>query len=129
MKSILISAAAIAAASLVAGGAYADQKRESVNVEASRVVSASAGRSTSGIPVTKLSFTYEVNLDDLDLAQAPGLAEAEKRVNNAAAAACAQIGKEVPESVPSDRECTKQAANKALAKVHSAAAAAKAPKK
>ncbi|MGO9995682.1 MAG: UrcA family protein [Steroidobacteraceae bacterium] len=82
------------------------------------------------------SFTlsYEVSLDDLDMTSSAGLAAAEKRVNNAAVAACKGINRESTGTStfdslsPNDELCAKESARKAIVKLHRAiAAAAKAP--
>ena len=55
--------------------------------------------------------------------------ELEKRVNDAAQTACKELGRQYPIATPSDAECAKTAAEKAMVKVHELVAAAKAAKK
>ena len=122
MKSITaISACALA---LFCGNLMAQDTQE-VKVEATRVVSKEAvDRSDSAFPINDLSITYGVSLAGLDLATHSGATEAEKRVNAAALAACKEIGRQHPSATPSDDECARKAANKAMAKVHDMVAAA-----
>jgi UrcA family protein len=122
--------AAIVAVGAIGTATAADQKVEQVRVEASKIVSTKAGSTYSGIPVRNISLSYEVSLDDLDLTTSAGLIAAEKRVNNAAAAACKEINKQEPLTAPADDSCAKTAANKAIVQLHVAiAAAGKIPKK
>jgi UrcA family protein len=114
--------AAIVAVGAIGTATAADQKIEQVRVEASKIVSTKAGSTYSGIPVKNISLSYEVSLDDLDLATSAGLIAAEKRVNNAAAAACKEINKQEPLAPPADESCAKTAANKAIAQLHASIA-------
>ena len=130
MGKCLIIATVGTLVAFVAGGAVADKRPEQVTVEAARILTTEAGQTYAGIPVKKLSLSYEVSLDDLDLSSSAGVAAAEKRVNNAAQAACKEIGHDSPFSQPSQEACAKAAADRAIAKVHAlAAAAAKPPAK
>ena len=123
MRRILSAAGAATFAMAATGGAAAaDQKIEQVRVEATRILTTDAGKSYTGFPVKNVSLSYEVNLDDVDLKTANGLATAESRINNAAAAACKEIGTKSPESTPANMECTQDAARGPLAKVRAAAA-------
>jgi hypothetical protein len=79
-----------------------------------------------------------VSIDDLDVTSKAGLAAAEKRINNAALAACKGINRESTNSStfdsstlsPSDEVCAKEAAHITIVKLHQAiAAAAKVPNK
>ena len=79
-----------------------------------------AGRSTSGVPIVDMSISYGVSYAGLDLASAVGVAELEKRVNDAAKEACKEIAAKRPfqQFATSEAECAKAAADKALVKVH-----------
>lgn len=125
MKSnVLKPALAIAALGLVCGAAMAEELQE-VQVQATRMVNTKiVGRNSSGVPITEVSMTYRVNLSDLNLATNSGATEAERRVDAAAASACHQIARQYPRATPSDRECAKDASDKAKAKVHELVAAA-----
>jgi len=50
--------------------------------------------------------------------------ELQKRVTDAALAACKEIGRQYPDSTPSEADCAKAATDKAIAKVNELAAAA-----
>ncbi len=115
MKSIaVISAGALV---LLCGNLLAQESSE-VRVEATRIVSKeSAARSPIGFPMQDLSLTYEVSLAGLNLATKFGADEAERRVNAAALAACEEIGKQYPDAKPSEDECAKDAAKKAMVKI------------
>ena len=60
-----------------------------------------------------LSLSYALSIADLDLKTSDGAAAVEKRVNDAALAVCAEIGRQYPESGPDDATCAKLAAKKA----------------
>jgi UrcA family protein len=126
----LLSGTALAAGLLaVAAGSYAaNKKTEEVRVEASSIVEKDAGRSDSGFTIKSYNISYEVSLDDLNLTTADGYAAAEKRIDNAAAAACKEIGLKHPKSTPGDDNCAKHAASDAKARLHKAVGAAKAAK-
>jgi len=124
MNKMLIITAAAGLAAIAAGSFAADQKLEKVTVEASGVVKEDAGRTTTGIPIRSYSLSYEVSIDDLDVNSSAGMAAAEKRVNNAALAACKEISREGRNLSPSEEECAKEAARKAIVKLHHDIAAA-----
>lgn len=113
-----------AAMVLIAGGAIAQELQE-IEVTAFRHVTAKpAGRGTSGIPITDLSLDYHVSLEDLDLSMHSGADTAAKRVSLAADRACKEIGRQFPNSTPSDKECAKVASDKAMVRLHEMVAAA-----
>ncbi len=117
-------AAATAALALMAGGAMAQGTPE-VKVQATRDVTAKvAGHTTSGVPILDLSLTYGVSLAGLDLSTSSGANEAAKRVNDAALAACKEIGRKYRDATPSDTECAKAASDKAMIQVHEMVASA-----
>ncbi len=114
---------AVAAASLLAGGFALAQNTEEVQVKATRVpTTKTVGRSSSGIPIVDVSLSYGVSVAGLDLTSSAGVTELTKRVNEAAKAACAEIGRQYPGATPSEAECAKTAAEKAMTQVHSLAA-------
>jgi UrcA family protein len=95
-----------------------------VTVQASRVVTKTVGKTSSGIPIVDVSLSYGVNAKDLDLSSHAGFMEMQKRVNDAAQAACKELSRQYPQSSPDDMECAKTAAAKAMVKVNELAAAA-----
>lgn len=126
MKSrILKSSIAVAAFALVWGAALAAEEIQEVQVQANRIVNTKVvGRSPSGVPITEISVTYRVSLGDLNLATHSGATAAEQRLSDAALAACRQIARQYPDSTPSDRQCAKEASDRAMAKLHELVAAA-----
>jgi UrcA family protein len=83
------------------------------------------GRSYTGLPILKVSLSYGVNITDLDLATQDGPMVLERRVKDAAKAACQALGQKYPISTPSDKDCVKAAADKAMAKARDLVAMAR----
>jgi len=110
-------------ASALACAALADTTPE-ISVQASRVVKKDAGTTYNGIPLKSISLSYEVSYTGLDLSSVAGAAELERRVNNAADAVCKEVGRQYPDSTPSNEDCAKQSANRAMVKVHQLVSAA-----
>ena len=114
----------ILAATSISAIALADDMG-SVTVQATRVVSQkTVGRTASGIPIVDISLSYGVSAKGLDLASHAGFMELEKRVNDAAKSACQELSRQYPEATPSDADCAKNAAAKAMVRVNELAAAA-----
>ena len=63
-----------------------------------------------------------MNTAGLNLALQADVVALETRVKDAALKACKEIGHQYPNSTPSDAECAKAAADKAMVKVHDLAA-------
>jgi UrcA family protein len=122
-------AAGLVACTVVMAPARSEQL-EGVNVEASRVVKETVGRAPNLAPINEISLTYRVSYADLDLATKEGASALDKRIHEAAAAACKELGRFYPLATPDDSTCAKKASADAMAKANEAvAAAAKAPKK
>lgn len=122
-SSIYISAAA--ALALLSGIASA-QTPEEIKVEATRPVSTKiVGKSTSGVPIVEYSVSYGVSLVGLNLSTNSGAVEAERRVHEAAVAACKEISRQYPlvQQAPGE-DCAKTASDKAMIKVREMVAAA-----
>jgi UrcA family protein len=96
-----------------------------VTVQASRAVKKTIGTTASGIPIQDISLSYGVSTTGLDLSTSSGAAELQKRVSEAAKAACKELGRQYPGSKPEDDQCTKTATDKAMVKVNELVAAAK----
>lgn len=123
----LLMKVGVGAVALILGGAAIAQSTPEVQVIASRgVTTKPAGRSSSGIPILDVSLSYGVSIADLDLATNAGALQAERRVQSAAKKACTELGRQFPVSGTSNADCTKEAADKAMLKVHDLVAAAKA---
>lgn len=114
----------IAASALISGIAIA-QNTEEVKVQTKRVMNTKiVGSTASGLPIIEASVTYGVSVKGLDLASDVGAAELQKRVGDAARAACQEIGREYPHATPSEAECANAAADRAMVKVRELVAAA-----
>ncbi len=102
------------------------QQIEGVVVEASHIVQSSVtGRNpATGGDIVSMTVSYRVSYAGLDLASKAGATELEKRVKDAALAACKDIGREYPLVPPHDATCAKEATDKAMVKVHELVAAA-----
>ena len=112
------------ACALLAGPAFS-QELDEVVVQATRLVATkTVGHTASGIPIVDVSLSYGVSAADLQLATHAGAMELEKRVTDAALAACKELGRQYPDSVPKDAECAKAASEKAMVKAHELEAAA-----
>jgi UrcA family protein len=96
-----------------------------VSVQASRVVKKVIGTTASGVPIEDISLSYGVSTAGLDLSTSAGAADMQKRIGNAATAACKELGRQYPTSTTSDAECVKKATEKAMVKVNELIAAAK----
>lgn len=122
----LVGLTAVAVAAALIGGIAVAQNLQEITVQGTRVLNEKpAGRTTSGLPILDVSLAYGVNLADLDLASEYGPIAAEKRVRDAALAACQELGRKYPLSSPSDDACAKAAADKAMVKVTEMVAAAR----
>ena len=131
MRKILIGAtAAMLACALASSVALAQQLTE-VTVQATRMVTTKIlGTTSSGIPIVGVELGYTVSTAGINFVSPASVSELEKRVNDAALAACKELGRQYPDSKPGDAECAKAAADKAMVKVHQIVQApAKAPVK
>jgi UrcA family protein len=124
MKTIM-KVAVGAVVSALMGGIVVAQNIEEVNVQGTRMVTTKiVGKTASGVPINDVSLSYGVSTAGLDLASHAGFLELQKRVGDAASAACKELGKRYPASTPNDAGCTKAATEKAMVKVNELAAAA-----
>ena len=99
-----------------------------VTVQASRVVTKTVGRTASGIPIVDVSLSYGVSTQGLDLSSRAGALELQKRVSDAALAACKELARQYPDSTPGNNDCAKAATAKAMVQVNALlAASAKKP--
>ena len=123
-KSVMGAAAALAACALFAGTAMAQQSEE-ITVTASRIAHPKVVTAVPGTFMKDISLSYGVSTAGLDLTRTASEAELERRVNDAALAACKDIEKDYPmQSQPSVSECASNAAGKAMVQVHALIAAA-----
>ena len=127
MKSIMMKVAVAAVASALVGGSAVAQEQNlgEITVQGTRMVATKVvGKTSSGIPINEVSLGFGVIIKGLDLASQAGFMEAEKRVKDAAEAACNDLAKRYPDGTPSAAECAKAAAAKAMVVVNGWAARA-----
>jgi UrcA family protein len=127
MKTVLTRLAAGAAASVFTiSGVAAEHNAKEVEIEAQRVINEKViAHITGGGKIIELTLSYPVNFSDLDITSTGGARELEKRVQDAARAACAEIGSKYPSATPSDAVCAQKAAAKAMGDVRKLVAAAR----
>ena len=119
-----LAARATAALFMVSGIAAAQSAKE-VKIQAQRVINAKViAHITGGGKIIELTLSYPVSFADLDITSVSGAAELEKRVKDAARAACEEIGSKYPGATPSDAVCAQKAAAKAMGEVRKLVAAA-----
>jgi UrcA family protein len=75
-------------------------------------------------PILDVSLSYGVSTAGLNLGTQAGAAELEKRVRDAATAACEELGRKYSDATPSDADCIKAATNEAMVRVRELEAAA-----
>lgn len=125
MTKILIRVAAGLVAVTALSTAVVAQDMGSVTVSAKRMISEkTVGRTASGIPIIDVAVSYGVKWQDLDLKSHAGVMELQKRVNDAAAAACKELDRQYPETAAGATDCAKKTASQAMGKVDELAAAA-----
>jgi UrcA family protein len=96
-----------------------------VTVQATRVSKERVGTTASGVPIVDSSLSYGVSVKDLDLSSHAGAVALQKRVTDAARTACKVLGRQFPDTTPSDdAECEKAATAKAMVRVNELLAAA-----
>ena len=107
-----------------ASGIAAPQNAKEVKIQAQRVINEKViARITGGGKIIELTLSYPVSFADLDITSISGAAELEKRVKDAARAACEEIGSKYPSATPSDAVCAQRAAAKAMGDVRKLVAA------
>jgi len=119
-----VAAGASAAVFMVSGIAAAQNAKE-IKIQAERVINEKViAHITGGGKIIELTLSYPVSFADLDITSVTGAAELEKRVKDAARAACEEIGSKYPGATPSDAVCAQKAAAKAMGEVRKMVAAA-----
>lgn len=102
------------------------QNMEEITVQGTRVLDVKdAGHTMAGIPLRDISLSYHVNIADLDLATQYGPIALERRVKDAATAACAELGQKYPLSRPDTAACAKSATDNAMVKARALVATAR----
>ena len=120
----IAAAAVLAAGALSSGGALADET-PSIHVQAMRIHKQRVMDPSSPFPVDEITLSYRGSARGLDLKTKEGASALEKRVDDAAASACREIGKLYPLSEPDDYECAHITAHAAMPQVEAMIAAAK----
>jgi len=114
---------AVAAAGLaVMGGVLAAEQSapvQEIMVQAGRAKSTIVGRSTIGAPIVQTELSYRVSYGDLDLSTHSGATALDKRVHDAAGAACKDLDKLFPLD-ESDPSCVRKAVDSASVQVRAA---------
>ena len=105
------------------------QNLQEITVQVTRILNTKTVSRSTGASILDVSVSYGIKVADLDLASNYGPIQLEKRVRDAAMAACKDISRQYPDSTPSDEVCAKAAADKAMVNVHELVAAAKASAK
>ena len=109
-----------------ASGIAATQNAKEVKIQAQRVINEKViARITGGGKIIELTLSYPVSFADLDITSISGAAELQKRVKDAARAACEEIGSKYPNATPSDAVCAQKAGAKAMGDVRKLVAAAR----
>jgi len=122
----LIAVGVGATACLLLSGASVAEELEKVTVTRSGAIEVKHEQSDYGYLVDRktLRLRKSVSLAGVDLGTSAGLKEMEKRVTDAARAACAAITEKYPDATPSDSRCVEDAVEVAMTKVHQAASKA-----
>ena len=125
MKTILGRAVLAVASAMLVSGAVIAQGVPEVTVQAKRLLTTKVTeRIQDGIPFSDISVTYGVRTSDLDLATHSGATVLEQRVKDAAKLACQEISRQYPDATPSESDCAKSAAEKAMSQVKQLVASA-----
>jgi len=115
----------LAAACLtLAIGVVAAQELTEISIEVARTTKIVGHSSTTGAPVELVTLTRHVTFSDLDLKSHAGAMALERRVQETAKSACAELDKLYPLDTPDAPSCTKKATDGAMVQVHAAIAAA-----
>lgn len=112
----LTVAAAVAAACFAGAAAFADEV-PGVQVQAMRIHKERVMDTSSPFPVDQITLSYRVSAKGLDLKTTAGEKALRKRVEDAASAACREIGRLYPLSEPDDFECSRITAHAAMPQV------------
>lgn len=95
----------------------AEAEMEEIVVTGRRIVTRTVTRTPIGANVSEMTLSYRVGYGDLDLRTNAGRSELERRVADAAQAACKEIGRVYPMAEPDDAECTRITRSRAMERV------------
>jgi len=96
----------------------AEAEIEEIVVTGRRIITRTVSRTPVGATLNEMTLSYRISYDDLDLRSSAGRSELERRVNDAALAACKEIGRVYPLAEPNDAECARIARSRAMYRVH-----------
>jgi UrcA family protein len=124
MRRNLVSTAVLVLIGATLAGGIGAQQEEGVTITASRVPQAVVVKPKPGSIMTKISLSYGVSYQDLDLATPAGKDELSARVRQAAMDACDELDRQYPFAEPKGLRCVEAAVDSAKDQVHRAVTAA-----
>lgn len=95
----------------------AEAEVEEIVVTGRRIITRTVTRTPVGATLTEMTVSYRIGYGDLDLRSGAGRSELERRVSDAAVAACKEIGRVYPFAEPNDAECTRISRDRAMQQV------------
>jgi UrcA family protein len=117
MKANHIRLAVVAAATALTCGIVFGQSMQEITVQGTRTLNKKdIGQTYTGATVVTISLSYGVGISGLDLTSNAGATELERRIHDAAKAACKEITRKYPDAEPNDADCAKAAAARAMVK-------------
>lgn len=93
---------------------------EEIVVTGRRIITRTVSRTPVGATLNEMTLSYRIRYDDLDLHTGAGRSELERRVGDAALAACKEIGRVYPLAEPNDAECARLSRARAMEEVKKA---------
>jgi UrcA family protein len=124
MRRNLARTAVLVVLGATCAGSVLAQQDEGVTITASRMPQAVVVEHKPGSIMTKISLTYGVRYDDLDLSTQTGKEELKARVKQAAGEACEELDRQYPFTEPKGPRCVEAAVDSAKDQVRAAIAAA-----
>jgi len=95
----------------------AEAEVEEIVVTGRRIITRTVTRTPVGATLNEMTLSYRIGYGDLDLRSGAGRSELERRVSDAAVAACKEIGRVYPFAEPNDAECTRISRDRAMQQV------------
>ncbi|HUL46926.1 MAG TPA: UrcA family protein [Steroidobacteraceae bacterium] len=121
MRTLTLTAATVLIPCAFIGSLMAQTPPE-VTVMSSRMTTSQTlempGPPSGGMPMMKISLSYNLSTAGFDLATPSGAQAFEKRIGEVAHAVCKEIGRQYPKSIPGDEECARDAAHRAMVQAH-----------
>jgi UrcA family protein len=125
MRKILSAGTAFVLAAALFAGSTHSQQLEEILVTGVRIATETQLRNDPGsvVTLTKVSVSYGVSYEDLNLATPEGAAQLKARVRQAAEAACRELDRQYPLTNPKGARCVEPAVDEAMPQVRRAIAA------